>query len=83
MAEKILRHDIDVNDYQLVIDEGYNSEISSLEDLISELEKSIVEDDENIIFGIDFSKIKKSKIKSLIEELNEILQNKSAEIQIF
>lgn len=74
-----LRHDIEAQDYQMVIDMGFSSEITSLENIISEVEKSVFEDDENIIFEIDFSKIKKQQIKALVEELREIQRNKTAE----
>ena len=74
-----IRHDIEAQDYQMVIDMGFSSEITSLENIISEVEKSVFEDDENIIFEIDFSKIKKQQIKALVEELREIQRNKTAE----
>lgn len=74
-----LRHDIEAQDYQMVIDMGFDSEITSLENMISEIEKSVFEDDENIVLEIDFSKIKKQQIKALVEELREIQRNKTAE----
>lgn len=73
------RHDIEAQDYQMVIDMGFYSEISSLENMISEIEKSVFEDDENIVLEIDFSKIKKQQVKALVEELREIQRNKTAE----
>ena len=79
----VLRRDIESQDYQMVIDMGFDSEIDSLENIISEIEKSVFENDENIVFGIDFSRIKKYQVKALVEELKEILQNKSAELQVF
>ena len=74
-----MRHDIESQDYQMVIDMGFDSEITSLENMISEIEKSVFEDDENIVLEIDFSKIKKQQIKALVEELREIQRNKTAE----
>lgn len=79
----VLRRDIEAQDYQKVIDMGFDSEIDSLENIISEIEKSIFENDENVVLEIDFSRIKKYQIKALVEELKEILQNKCAELQVF
>ena len=75
----VLRRDLETQDYQKVIDMGFDSEISSLEDMISEIEKSVFENDENIVLEIDFSRIKKQQIKALVEELREIQRNKTAE----
>lgn len=75
----VLRRDIESQDYQMVIDMGFSSEITSLENMISEIEKSVFEDDENIVLEIDFSKIKKNQVKALVEELREIQRNKTAE----
>ncbi len=75
----VLRKDIESQDYQMVIDMGFSSEISYLENMISEIEKSIFENDENVVLEIDFSRIKKQQIKALVEELREIQRNKTAE----
>lgn len=74
-----MRHDIEAQDYQMVIDMGFSSEIISLENMISEIEKSVFENDENVVLEIDFSRIKKQQIKALVEELREIQRNKTAE----